>query len=303
VTVQHVARVAIRNPDMVAAASHYGLTVVTCAPADAPSKGGSEATVRVAKAALLPTEANLLGAYPDWAALEAACVSFCSEVNARPHRVTRRAPGEMLSAEQPRLHRLPANPYTAAFGVTRTVGCPQPMVQLDWCLYSVPWTLAGEVVWVRSHGTDVVITHVGADGPAEVARHRRTTPGNPSIEASHFPAAPEGALNRTPVAANEAEAEFLAIGAGASLWLSEAGAAGVSRVRAKMADAVQLARLRGLEAVDRALGEAALAGRFAEGDLAAIVAHQATASPAPPRRAGEGHTLQSGTSAWEGFGR
>ncbi len=48
VTVEHVARIAIRNPEMVAAAGHYGLTVLTCLPADAPTKGGSEATVRVA---------------------------------------------------------------------------------------------------------------------------------------------------------------------------------------------------------------------------------------------------------------
>ena len=33
-----------------------------CLPADAPSKGGSEATVRVAKADLVPTDANLLAA-------------------------------------------------------------------------------------------------------------------------------------------------------------------------------------------------------------------------------------------------
>jgi hypothetical protein len=177
------------------------------------------------------------------------------------------------------------------------------MVQADWCLYSVPWTLAGEVVWVRTHGDDVVITHVGSDSPVEVARHRRTTPGNPRVNPAHFPTAPEGALNRTPVAANATEAEFLSIGVGASLWLTEAGAAGVSRVRAKMADAVGLARLRGAEAVDRALAEAAVAGRFAEADLTAIVAHMAAASPGESQRAGEGHTLQTGTSAWEGFGR
>jgi transposase len=40
VTIDHVARIAIRNPEMVAAANHYGLTVITCLPADAPSKGG-----------------------------------------------------------------------------------------------------------------------------------------------------------------------------------------------------------------------------------------------------------------------
>ncbi len=198
VTVEHVARIAIRNPDMVAAASHYGLTVATCLPADAPSKGGSEATVRVAKADLVPTDANLLAAYADWAALEAACEAFCDEVNARPHRVTRRAPVEMLGEERHRLHRLPEHPWTAAFGETRTVGCPQPMVQLEWCLYSVPWRLAGETVWVRRRGEEVIITHVGADGPVEVARHPVTTPGNPAVDAAHFPPAPEGPLQPHP---------------------------------------------------------------------------------------------------------
>ena len=97
VTVEHVARIAIRNPDMVAAAGHYGLTVATCLPADAPSKGGSEATVRVAKADLVPTDANLLDAYADWQALEDACAALCEQINARVHRVTRRAPAPFAS--------------------------------------------------------------------------------------------------------------------------------------------------------------------------------------------------------------
>jgi hypothetical protein len=303
VTVEHVARIAIRNPDVVAAAGHYGLTVATCLPADAPSKGGSEATVRVAKADLVPTDANLLAAYADWAALEAACSAFCEEINARPHRVTRRAPVEMLSEEQHRLHCLPGHPWTAAFGETRTVGCPQPMVQLDWCLYSVPHHLAGETVWVRYRGDEVIVTHLGADGPVEVARHQRTTPGNPRVDDTHFPPAPEGPLNRTPVPANPAEAEFLAIGEGAVLWLREAGAVGVARVRAKMADAVALAKLSGVEAVNWALGHAAVYGRFAEGDLASILAHRAATTDGEDHRAGEDHSLQAGTDAWKGFGR
>lgn len=303
VTVEHVARIAIRNPDMVAAAGHYGLTVVTCLPADAPSKGGSEATVRVAKADLVPTDANLLGGYADWGALEDACETFCAQVNARAHRVTRRAPLDMLAEEQHRLHRLPQHPWTAAFGETRTVGCPQPMVQLDWCLYSVPHRLAGEIVWVRRRGSDVIVTHVGADGPVEVARHEVTTPGNPRVDDSHFPPAPEGPLHRTPVAANAAEAEFLAIGDGAVLWLKEAGAAGASRVRAKMADAVALAKLSGVEAVNWGLGHAAVYGRFAERDLASILTHRAAASGGHPARASEDHSLQAGTDAWKEFGR
>jgi transposase len=303
VTIEHVARIAIRNPDMVAAAGHYGLTVATCLPADAPSKGGSEATVRVAKADLVPTDANLLDAYADWAALEMACAAFCDEVNTRAHRVTRRAPVEMLGEEQHRLHRLPEHPWTAAFGETRTVGCPQPMVQLEWCLYSVPHRLAGEVVWVRRRGETVIITHVGPDGPVEVARHAVTTPGNPRVDDSHFPPTPEGPLNRTPVPANPAEAEFLAIGDGAALWLKEAGATGATRVRAKMADAVAMAKLSGAEPVNWALGHAAVYGRFAEADLASIIAHRAAATAGEATQASEDHSLQAGTDAWKEFGR
>lgn len=110
VTVEHVARIAIRNPEMVAAAAHYGLTVATCLPADAPTKGGVEATVRVAKADLVPTEANLLGAYGSWAELESAAEAVCAELNARAHRITRRAPAEMLTEEQARCTACPIIP-------------------------------------------------------------------------------------------------------------------------------------------------------------------------------------------------
>jgi transposase len=303
VTVDHVARIPIRNPEMVVAARHYGLTVLTGRPADPASKGGSEATVRVAKADLVPTDANLLPGYDNWAALEAACAELGETVNNRPHRVTRRAPVEMLAEEQGRLHRLPEHPYATAFGQARSVGVDQPMVQLDWCQYSVPSRLAGDTVWARVHGEQVVITHVGRAGPVEVARHQLTTPGNPRVNPDHFPPAPETPLGRTPVAASDAEREFLALGAGAALWLTEAGANGVTRVRAKMADAVAQAKLSGVDLVDWALGHAALHGRFAEGDLASIVAHRAGGPLGQVRYAGEDHSLQPGTAAWEGFGQ
>ena len=64
---------------------------------------------------------NLLGAYASFAELEAACKVFCEEVNTRVHRVTRRAPTEMLAEERSRLHPVPAHPHTVAFGLTRTV--------------------------------------------------------------------------------------------------------------------------------------------------------------------------------------
>ncbi len=96
---------------------------------------------------------------------------------------------------------------------------------------------------------------------------------------------------------------FLALGEGAALWLTEAAAAGSSRVRAKMAEAVTLAALHGVATLDRALGHAAVTGRFGDGDLTSIIAHLAAGPPEPARRADESRSLQRGTSPWEGFGR
>ena len=70
VSVDHVCGIAVRNPLIVEVGRHYGLTIATCVPADPQSKGGSEATVRVAKADLVPTDHNLRDEYEDFAALE-----------------------------------------------------------------------------------------------------------------------------------------------------------------------------------------------------------------------------------------
>jgi hypothetical protein len=156
---------------------HYGLTIATCVIADPESKGGSEATVRIAEADLVPTEANLLPAYHSFSELVAGCEAFCAEVNGRQHRTTRRIPGEMLAEERLHLHRLPERPYTAVFGVTRTVGANTPVIAFDAGEYSVPHRLRGEVVWVRHHGDEVVVIAVDRDGPAEVARHKVITEG------------------------------------------------------------------------------------------------------------------------------
>jgi hypothetical protein len=77
----------------------------------------------------------------------------------------------------------------------------------------------------------------------------------------------------------------------------------VSRIRAKMAQAVELAALAGTAAVDAALGTAALAGRFGDGDLLSITGYQAGAQASGPAViADEAYPAQPGTSAWAGFG-
>ena len=104
--------------------------------------------MKIAKADLVPADANLLPAYGSFAALEAACALFCDQVNARPHRITRRAPAEMLAEEQARLHPVPAAPFTVALGVTRKVDALS-LVTFEAGQYSVPHELAGQPVWVR----------------------------------------------------------------------------------------------------------------------------------------------------------
>jgi len=299
VTVDHVAGIAVRNPRIVEAGHHYGVTIATCVPFDPESKGGSEATVRIAKADLVPTDANLLEDYRSWAELVDACEAFTIEVNGRPHRATRRAPIDMLAEEQLRLHRLPDVGFTACFGETRRVSW-SATISFGGVTYSVPHTLADEVVWARVAGDELVITHLADRGATEVARHTLSTPGHPMINDAHYPPRPAGPLNREPRPTNDAETAFLALGDGARVWLIEAGAAGTSRVKVKMAEAVELAALHGPGRVDSALGQAATFGRFGEGDVASILAAQATGDH---RRAGEDHSLQDGTSAWEGFGR
>ncbi|RPF25604.1 IS21 family transposase [Georgenia muralis] len=306
VTVEHIAGMAVRNPQMVAFARHYGVSVLTCEPADPASKGGTEATVKVAKADLVPKETNLLPGYASFAELEAACQAFTDLVNHRVHRVTRRVPAEMLAEERARLHALPAAPHTVAFGLTRQVPANSPMVTFEAGQYSVPHHLLGERVWVRTYGAgpgeQVVIVHAGESGPVEVARHARATPGSPSIDDAHFPPAPAGALERRPRPKSAAEIEFLALGDGARLWLSEAAAAGTTKMRVKMAEAVALAKLFDPGEVDWALGHAAVHARFAEADLPSILNHAGT-SDGEVHRAGEDRSLTQGTAGWAALGQ
>lgn len=301
VTVEHVASIAIRNPEIVHVARHYGMTIKTCVPADPETKGGSEATVRIAKADLVPTDANLIGEFRTFGELEAACRTFCEEVNGRIHRETRRKPVEALAEEQARLHPLPKEPFAVAFGTTRRVNW-DATISVEGVRYSVPHQLVDTRVWARFHGEELIVTAVGDDGPREAARHRRSTPGNPVIVDEHYPPRADKDGDRTPKPRTAEETAFLAIGPGAVAWLTDAGAAGARRVRPKMAEAVALAKLHGAAAVDRALGTAAIAGRFAEDDLISILDYQSGLEHTEPTRATETHSLQPGTSAWAVFG-
>lgn len=209
----------------------------------------------------------------------------------------------MLAEESTRLHAIPDLPHTAALGVTRRVPDNTPMITFEHCQYSTTSTLVGHSVWVRHHDAadEIVICALGDGGPVEVARHRRTSRGTPAIDDAHFP----GHHDKVPGdyrirARTTAEHAFLAIGAGATVWLKEAAAAGTERIVQKMAHAVELAALSTGGDVDWALGHAAVHGRFATGDLDSILA--AKGLDTTRRGASENSSLAQGTRGWNLLG-
>lgn len=303
VTTEHIAGVPVRNRAILEFAKHYSVTVLTCQPADPASKGGVEAAVKLAKDDLVPKSTNLLPEYGAFAELETACRDFMTMINAKEHRIIRRWPADALLDEQAQLHRVPEEPHTVAFGLSRTVPVNTPMVTFENGQYSVPAHLIGEKVFVRSHGAgqdaQVIIVHVGRGGPVEVARHGKTMPGRPAIIDAHFPHRPSESKipgEYTPRPRTIIETEFFAIGDGAKSWLLEAAASGAERLVPKMTDAIALAKIAGTAAVDRALGVAAIHGRFGANDLLSLVA--AGSYDQEVHAADEAKSLPQGTSAW-----
>lgn len=304
VTVDRVAGVPVRHPEMVALGRHYGCKVETCRPFDPESKGGAEHTVKIAKADLVPTTANLAPAYSSFIELADACFDWCERINARTHRETNAAPVDRLAIERGHLHALPAEPHTAALGEERLVDDDQT-IRFSSVRYSTPPGHVGTRVWCRVAGEELVITGMTTAGLAEIARHGLSTPGNPRINDEHYPHHPGGNEPRQPRIRprSEAETAFCGIGEGAHRWLIEASATGATRIRSKMARAVELATILGADKVDHALGLAAMAGRFGDTDLAGILDHLALSGPpSDVVYPDEAHSAQPGTASWEGFG-
>ena len=233
-----------------------------------------------------------------------------TQVNARVHRVTRRAPAEMLDQERARLHPIPAAPHTVAFGVTRTVPANTPMVSFEGGQYSVPRTPArSDRCGSACHGA----------GRRRAGRHRarRRRPGRSRSPATPGPPraarrsttttsrrAPAGALDRKPLARNAAEVEFLAIGDGARLWLTEAAAAGTHEDP-------------GQDGPSRDAGEAVRDQATSTGRSGTPRSTPGSPRPTSPRsstttstprahaavsRAGEDGSLTQGTAGWAALG-
>ena len=186
-------------------------------------------------------------------------------------------------------------PHTLCFGQTRKVD-RQATVSVGDAIYSVPHELIGERVWVRAEGDQLVVVHIDPDqGPREVARHRLTTPGRPSIQDAHYPPRPAGALERKPRARNARSATSLRSARAPS------GGSSTPPRRERSGSGARWPRRSTWPSsmapgpVNDALARCASYGRFADGDLASILAHQQTATVIPlPRRAPAEDVLAAG---------
>jgi hypothetical protein len=174
-----------------------------------------------------------------------AALVFCDRVNNRVHRETGKRPVVRLAVERQALHRVPDVPFALAIGDQRVVDEGQTM-RFGSVRYSVPPGHVAQYVWCRVVGEELVITADTASGLAEIARHALSTPGNPRILDEHYPHHPAGrsVLAPRPKPRTPGEIAFLHLGPGAERWLTEAGATGAARIRAKMARTVELAALR-----------------------------------------------------------
>lgn len=309
VTTKHIAGAPVRSPMMVDFSRHYGTTVHTCTVADPQSKGGSESSVKLAKADLLPRPGNFRPEYTSFEDLTRACHTWCEEVNHRVHTVTRATPVSLLEKERPHFHALPTDAFTPALGVSRRVPVNTPMVSFEGGQYSVPETWCGREVFVRAVGggqteSVVIMTLNDHGGATEIARHQRALPGQPHINDDHFPTA---ARRRAPgeyriVPTNRDEAAFVALGDGAVTWLREAAAAAFPHIRHTMAHATSLTASAPASLIDEALGLAAVRHRFTASDLDSLLTvvrrgHTTNSF----HTAGEEHSLNPGTTTWAGY--
>ena len=178
VTVDHVCGIAVRNPTIVEVSRHYGLTIATCEPADPQSKGGSEATVKIAKADLVPTDHNLREEYADFAAVRGGVRA----VHGRGQHAA--APGHAPAAAGDARRRARAPAPAAEVAAHRSVSGRRARStgsrrsRVGGAIYSVPHELVDERVWVRIDGAELIVVHV--DGPAGRGRSpaiELTTPG------------------------------------------------------------------------------------------------------------------------------
>lgn len=154
-----ITRACIRDPEVQRAyaecAEGYGFKIAPCPPADPRKKGIVESGVKYVKRNFLPLREfrSLVDAnrqLAEW---------VMSTAGNRCHGTTREKPlTRFTSVEQALLLPLPVVPPILATWVKVKVH-PDAHVKLKYCLYSVPFRLVGQDLWLRATPTTVQLFH------------------------------------------------------------------------------------------------------------------------------------------------
>jgi transposase len=133
-------------------AEGYGFKIDPCPPADPKKKGIVEAGVKYVKRNFLP-----LRSFRDLTDLnEQARRWVLDEAGARLHGTTREPPLERFARERPLMRPLPA--VAPDLGVWARAKVHRDChLQFEKSLYSVPFTLIGERLWLRATDTSVSV--------------------------------------------------------------------------------------------------------------------------------------------------
>jgi hypothetical protein len=162
----------------------------------------------------------------DLATLNALCVAWCVEVNAREHSETCAVPTVRLDTERSLLRSLPMLRPRIGRSDIRKVD-KLSTIRVASVRYSVPHRFVGEhVECVTFDGRVQIYTLDGA----LVASHGQLAAGEASVCDEHYPT-PRRAPSRGSRARSEAEREFLALGEPAEAFIRAGAAAGVAHWR------------------------------------------------------------------------
>lgn len=169
-------------------AEGYGFKIDPCPPADPQKKGIVEAGVKYVKGNFLPTRE-----FRDLADLNAQARAWViEEAGIRIHGTTRQRPLARFEIERPLMRRLPdiAPDLGSWHGVSVHRDCH---VQHERILYSVPFALVGQRLWLRATDGCVAIY----EDYRLVATHARgRKPGTRSTVLEHLPPAAQAFFAR-----------------------------------------------------------------------------------------------------------
>ncbi len=150
-----ITRACVRDPLVQRAyaecAEGYSFKIDPCPPADPAKKGVVEAGVKYVKGNFLPTRT-----FRDLTDLnEQAWRWVLEEAGVRIHGTTHERPLERFAIEQPLMRELP--PVAPDLGAWHRVKLHRDChVKFDYALYSAPFTLIGQYLWLRA--TDVAVS-------------------------------------------------------------------------------------------------------------------------------------------------